>query len=462
MFKNKRIIAIAMTLLMVVSMLPGMVFAEGVSLASYDEISGYDVLDKNGKAVKVPLTDENLHRYGQYGMESGKSFVSMYFYHGADIENGDGFPEIREMTVQSEGVDKVVASSIDNIYNPYYAEYDSNWEKIYEKEYDYDYTIESVHNEDGTWTNYIRNIIDAENTFDFGVLIAGSGMNWVDETTMVNNVKLYSANESGIYNPVELNFEKAKSFDSVGNDINGIYQCITGYDNYVKNVFEGCSLTDKKLEYAADKDGNKISGIGREVGATFHFSIDDLVEGTDYKLVLCYGSIPEMTFYFSTASTPDYEITSGENSTWTENSDGSLTITGNGDFTKFQDVKVDGKIIDKANYDVKSGSTIITLKKDYLDTLSAGTHTFEIVWTDGSASTNFTVKAADNPGNPGGGDQQNLSNPGDNGNNNGGDNTNTDNPAQTGDDMNMTLYVVLMLVAMLTAAGAVAYRRQRQ
>ena len=42
---------------------------------------------------------------------------------------------------------------------------------------------------------------------------------------------------------------------------------------------------------------------------------------------------------------------------------------------------------------VKEGSTIVTLKADYLNTLTAGSHTLEIVWTDGSASTTFTVKA---------------------------------------------------------------------
>ena len=37
-------------------------------------------------------------------------------------------------------------------------------------------------------------------------------------------------------------------------------------------------------------------------------------------------------------------------------------------------------------------ATIITLKASYLNTLSAGTHTVEILWTDGSASTTFTIK----------------------------------------------------------------------
>ena len=90
----------------------------------------------------------------------------------------------------------------------------------------------------------------------------------------------------------------------------------------------------------------------------------------------------------------EYEITDGANSEWTVNSDGNITITGNGDYAKFVGVKVDGAFIDEANYTVKSGSTIITLKNSYLNTLSEGTHTFEIVWTDGTAGTSFTVEAA--------------------------------------------------------------------
>ena len=50
-------------------------------------------------------------------------------------------------------------------------------------------------------------------------------------------------------------------------------------------------------------------------------------------------------------------------------------------------------MIDKSNYTAKEGSTIITLKASYLNTLSTGTHTVEILWTDGSANTTFTIKA---------------------------------------------------------------------
>lgn len=57
----------------------------------------------------------------------------------------------------------------------------------------------------------------------------------------------------------------------------------------------------------------------------------------------------------------------------------------------FVEVRVDGKIVDKANYTVTEGSTIITFKADFLKTLSVGNHTISIVSTTGEADTVFTV-----------------------------------------------------------------------
>lgn len=90
---------------------------------------------------------------------------------------------------------------------------------------------------------------------------------------------------------------------------------------------------------------------------------------------------------------PAYKIIDGAESTWTQNTntDGSLVIRGDGAIANFKEVRVDGVVIDVKNYTVTEGSTIITLKTEYLKTLPAGKHTFEIAWTDGSAATYFTV-----------------------------------------------------------------------
>ena len=90
-----------------------------------------------------------------------------------------------------------------------------------------------------------------------------------------------------------------------------------------------------------------------------------------------------------------YAITEGTGSSYTLQSGNSLTVRGNGDFSKFTGIKVDGVQIGAENYEAKSGSTIVTLKSSYLDTLAAGTHSLEILWTDGSASTVFTIQQSE-------------------------------------------------------------------
>ena len=96
----------------------------------------------------------------------------------------------------------------------------------------------------------------------------------------------------------------------------------------------------------------------------------------------------------ASGTTPEYKITEGANGSWTQNSDGTLRFVANGDFSKFTGVEVDGKLIDTDKYTAVSGSTVITLKKDYLGTLSVGKHTLTVVYSDGECSTEFEIRAA--------------------------------------------------------------------
>ena len=91
-----------------------------------------------------------------------------------------------------------------------------------------------------------------------------------------------------------------------------------------------------------------------------------------------------------------YDIVEGDGISWTEDSNHNITFVVNGLFSKFVGIKVDGKDVDKANYEVKAGSTIITLKASYLDTLAVGEHTITVVYTDGSTDGTFNVHAKDN------------------------------------------------------------------
>lgn len=63
-----------------------------------------------------------------------------------------------------------------------------------------------------------------------------------------------------------------------------------------------------------------------------------------------------------------------------------------GDFDKFEEVYVDGKLVSKECYSAVAGSTIITFKEEYLETLSVGEHKVTVEYTDGTANTTFTIK----------------------------------------------------------------------
>ena len=169
---------------------------------------------------------------------------------------------------------------------------------------------------------------------------------------------------------------------------------------------------------------------------------------------------------------PEYRIIDGANSSWTQNTDGTVVIRGDGEFNRFHAVKVDGKVIDRTNYEAKEGSTIITLKAEYLKTLSTGSHTFAIVWNNGIAGTNFTVAANTSGNNSGNNSNNNDSNHGsDNSGNNDSGNTagaaaNTaaasaqelDKVPATGDPFG--IWLTLFAISLTGLAGMLARRKK--
>lgn len=88
---------------------------------------------------------------------------------------------------------------------------------------------------------------------------------------------------------------------------------------------------------------------------------------------------------------PAYVFISGEDSTWQPNSDQGLLFHLNGELSKFTELTIDGKVVDPSNYTTKHGSTIISLKPEFLKTLSAGTYALGIKYTDGEAASEFKV-----------------------------------------------------------------------
>ena len=136
------------------------------------------------------------------------------------------------------------------------------------------------------------------------------------------------------------------------------------------------------------------------------------------------------------------EIIEGKGQSITAGDKKELTFKSNAAFSDFIRVELDGKTLDAKNYTVKEGSTVVTLKADYVATLSAGEHTIGIVSESGTATTTFTVNVkavVDND---------------------------TKSP-QTGDNSHMALWMALLFVSggLLTATvikGAETEQKRRK
>ena len=135
-------------------------------------------------------------------------------------------------------------------------------------------------------------------------------------------------------------------------------------------------------------------------------------------------------------------IIKGDGVTITEGAKKTLSFTSDAAYEDFIRVEVDGKTIDERNYTVKSGSTIVTLKEDYVAGLSEGRHTLGIVSESGTATAHFTVskKATETEAASA---------------------KTTKSSPQTGDSAELQLYLLLMLASVGVVAGVGAQRKLR-
>ena len=248
------------------------------------------------------------------------------------------------------------------------------------------------------------------------------------------------------------------------------------------------SGTDLTYQWQIDRnDGNGWVNIDGATATSYTTSTVDIsCNGFKYQCVVSNSAGTDtsntavLTVTENTTPAPgsvDYEILDGANTSWEQNSDGSLSIRGSGAISKFMGVKVDGNLVDVKNYTVKEGSTIVTLKADYLNTLSVGNHTFEIIWTDGTASTGFTVSKSDsgsaepkdNDGNNGKNDNTNntpATVPEDK-NNNGTSGSQTDDNQQitapkTGDNSHTVLWISLLGVSLAGLLSMIYVRKKKE
>ena len=176
-----------------------------------------------------------------------------------------------------------------------------------------------------------------------------------------------------------------------------------------------------------------------------------------------YGTIVYKLNYTVPAVAPTYTIIEGDNQTYTKGSNENIVIKASGDVSKISSIEIDGgNVIDPANYELTSGSTVLTLKSSFLENSSVGTHTITFKYNDGEVDATLIVAEATNNDN----NNNNGNNTGNNTNENtNGDTTNngnstTSNNPHTAD--NIVAYVYELILSIIVVAGGMIYIKRKK
>lgn len=215
---------------------------------------------------------------------------------------------------------------------------------------------------------------------------------------------------------------------------------ITGNEN--KNIAV-ISVVNAKNIKSANYSGLHTKYTGSKL--TYEGQIDNIINETrtDYYTMCTYN----FTFKYANENEnqnenqnenenkikKEYKFIKGANQKYVINKDKNLTFEINASYDLFKGGKVyiDGKLVDSKNYTSKSGSTILTFKKSYLDNLSVGSHTLKVVFNDkNTATTKFSISYK---------------------------NKEVKNP-KTSD--NIMTYLILEIISVVSIGGYIVYRKK--
>ena len=231
---------------------------------------------------------------------------------------------------------------------------------------------------------------------------------------------------------------------------------------YYKKVNDGLELTDSESEavikIVGNKDENKAIltavNVGTKKSEVFK-GLHTKYTGSKLNFDGAAGSIlnETRTDYYTRCkyefnfqyvkeevSPKEYKFTEGANQIYVIDESQNAIFRIDADFSLFDGkVYIDDALLDAKNYQAESGSTVIILNKEYVDTLSDGEHTIKVEFSDsGSATTKFEAKAKQVNTEK----SENITNP------------------QTGD--NIGTYIVLSIVSVLGIAATMMINKKKR
>lgn len=207
-----------------------------------------------------------------------------------------------------------------------------------------------------------------------------------DEGYMIDKVLVNTVETTVTGNKIELTVNEKK-------EVKVIYKKIP-FTVTVKDV-DGATITPNgavAVSYGEDKEFTITANSGYKLVKVLVDEVDKTTDmvGDTLKLTNITSNINLEVVVEKIV----YEVTEGANQEYTITKDNEAKFKINADFRLFDTGKVyvDNELVDPKNYTAESGSTIITLKKEYVDKLSIGKHTLKVVFSDGGqATTLFNV-----------------------------------------------------------------------
>ncbi|MBR3737873.1 MAG: hypothetical protein IKN26_03955 [Eubacterium sp.] len=164
-----------------------------------------------------------------------------------------------------------------------------------------------------------------------------------------------------------------------------------------KSSYQGGAL--KQLTYTVS--GGVVDGD--DLGITLNTNANSDITGTytitvnasnpNYDITLVDGT-------YTVGEPPEYSFDGISEITWVQESKENAEFTVVCDvendriFEKFTGISIDSAVVSPNDYKASSGSVKISLKSDYLNTLSVGEHTISVSFTDGSAEGKLNILAA--------------------------------------------------------------------
>ncbi len=139
--------------------------------------------------------------------------------------------------------------------------------------------------------------------------------------------------------------------------------------SYTGTLPEGITLTS----------GGLLSGTPRAEG-TFRFAV---------KVSNAGGTMTRQLSLVVAGN--DYTVTQGNNAEWAQGTSDGLAFQGSGQsaFT----VRIDGSAVPESKIALSPDGKTVTVSPEYLETLSTGSHTLTLVYTDGSARAKFNIRS---------------------------------------------------------------------